>query len=263
MHRAVLSLLFVLLSLFIAVPAMAGNWGESWGSMVWGATVAAVPTMGWLGGGVLLSLLVGLSWWRRPGSGGTVLGLLLALGVAQVAEAQVTVPHTFANGSVADADAMSANFTAVENGVNAALSTGSVTVPYTFANGTTANADEVNANFTAVVDGVNTALANRATDCAGAGGTWEAGTSTCTPAPAASSYNCFVGGFCAQAAIEFPPGDFNYPNVYEGHTQGTEPALGAGCNDPLAGFYLWGEGSFVLTTAGSSPNFSLTDACGQ
>jgi len=158
---------------------------------------------------------------------------------------------------------MSANFTAVENGVNAALSTGSVTVPYTFANGTTANADEVNANFTAVVDGVNTALANRATDCAGAGGTWEAGTSTCTPAPAASSYNCFVGGFCAQAAIEFPPGDFNYPNVYEGHTQGTEPALGAGCNDPLAGFYLWGEGSFVLTTAGSSPNFSLTDACGQ
>ena len=88
MQRAVLSLLFVLLSLLIAVPAMAGNWGESWGSMVWGATVAAVPTMGWLGGGVLLSLLVGLSWWRRPGSGGTVLGLLLALGVAQVAEAQ-------------------------------------------------------------------------------------------------------------------------------------------------------------------------------
>ena len=262
MHHAVLSLLFALLSLLIAAPAMAGNWGESWGSMVWGS-VAAVPTMGWLGGGLLVSLLVGLSWWRRPGSGGTALGLLLALGLAQGAEAQISVPHTFVNGTVADADAMSANFTAVENGVNAALATGSVTVPYTFTNGTTANAAEVNANFTAVVDGVNTALANRAADCVAAGGTWNAGTSTCTPAPAASSYNCFVGGFCAQAAIEFPPGDFNYPNVYEGHTQGTEPALGAGCNDPLAGFYLWGEGSFVLTTAGSSPNFSLTDACGQ
>ena len=60
MQRAVLSLLFVLLGLLIAVPAMAGNWGESWGSMVWGS-VAAVPTMGWLGGGVLVSLLVGLS----------------------------------------------------------------------------------------------------------------------------------------------------------------------------------------------------------
>ena len=174
--------------------------------------------------------------------------------------AQVTVPHTFANGSVADADAMNANFTAVENGVNAALSTGSVTVPYTFANGTTANADEVNANFTAVVDGVNTALANREADCVAAGGTWNAGTSTCTPAPAASSYNCFVGGFCAQAAIDVPPGDFGYTNLYEGHTQGTEPALGAGCN-VLPGSDLWGEGSFVLSTAGSNSNFSLADAC--
>ena len=59
MYRAVLSLLFVLLSLLIALPAMAGNWGESWGSMVWGATVAAVPTMGWLGGGLLVGLLPG------------------------------------------------------------------------------------------------------------------------------------------------------------------------------------------------------------
>ena len=262
MQRAVLSLLFVLLSLLIAVPAMAGNWGESWGSMVWGATVAAVPTMGWLGGGVLLSLLVGLSWWRRPGSGGTALGLLLALGLAQVAEAQVTVPHTFANGSVADADAMSANFTAVENGVNAALATGSVTVPYTFTNGTTANADEVNANFTAVVDGVNTALANRATDCAGAGGTWNAGTSTCTP-----SYNCFIGGFCAQAAIEAPPGDFGYTNLYDGHTQGTEPALSAGCNTfPLPGAFLWSDGhdlavEYLSPPVTAEPPLSPIDLC--
>ena len=58
MHRAALSLLFILLSLLVAVPAMAGNWGESWGSMVWGS-VAAVPTMGWLGGGLLVGLLPG------------------------------------------------------------------------------------------------------------------------------------------------------------------------------------------------------------
>jgi len=237
MHHAVLSLLFALLSLLIAAPAMAGNWGESWGSMVWGS-VAAVPTMGWLGGGLLVSLLVGLSWWRRPGSGGTVLGLLLALGLAQGAEAQISVPHTFVNGTVADADAMSANFTAVENGVNAALATGSVTVPYTFTNGTTANAAEVNANFTAVVDGVNTALANRAADCVAAGGTWNAGASTCT---AASNYNCFVGGFCSQVAIEFPPATNGYTNLYDGHTQGTEPALGAGCNSS-PGSGSWASG---------------------
>jgi hypothetical protein len=33
--------------------------------------------------------------------------------------------------------------------------------------------------------------------CTQAGGTWDAATSTCT---AASHYNCFVAGFCAQAA---------------------------------------------------------------
>ena len=78
--------------------------------------------------------------------------------------------------------------------------------------------------------------------CTQAGGTWEAGTSTCTPAPAASSYNCFVAGFCAQAAIDVPPGDFGYTNVYEGHTPGTEPALGAGCNS-LPGSTSWVEGA--------------------
>ena len=98
--------------------ANAGNWGESWGSMVWGS-VASVPTMGWLGGGVLLSLLVGLSWRRKPGRGGTVLGLLLALGLAQVAEAQVAVPNTFVNGTAADANEVNANFEALAAGVNA------------------------------------------------------------------------------------------------------------------------------------------------
>ena len=57
--------------------------------------------------------------------------------------------------------------------------------------------------------------------CTTAGGTWEAGTSTCTEA---SNYNCFIGGFCAEAA------ELGHTNVYDGHTQTTEPALGAGCN---------------------------------
>ena len=151
---------WVALLLVMSSSAHAGTWGESWGSMLWGAP-PHVPSLGWVGGALLVSLLVGLAWWRKPGRAGAVLGLLLALGFAPVAEAQtVSVPNTFSNGSVAEANAMNENFTAVENGVNAALTTGSVTVPHTFSNGTTANADEVNANFTAVVDGVNTALSN-------------------------------------------------------------------------------------------------------
>ena len=77
-----------------------------------------------------------------------------------------------------------------------------------------------------------------------------------------SSYNCFVGGLCAQAASYFPPGatiptstdflgtqggdTFEYANVYDGHTQGTEPALGGGCNT-FPGDTLWTAGKNILS----------------
>jgi len=94
---------------------------------------------------------------------------------------------------------------------------------------------------------------NDETVCTNAGGTWNAGTSTCTPAPAASSYNCFIGGFCSQAAIEFPPNDFGYVNVYEGHAQALEPALGAGCNtDP--GAIAWFLGTEAMVRSGFLQN---------
>ena len=250
---------WVSLLLGVSSSAHAGTWGESWGSMVWGAVVA-VPSLGWVGGALLVSLLVGLAWWRKPGRTGAALGLLLALGFAPVAEAQtVSVPNTLNNSSVADAPAMNANFDAVLNGANAALTSGPVSLPNTFTNGTTADADEVNANFTAVVDGVNTALANRETDCTGAGGTWNAGTSTCTAA-----YNCFIGGFCAQAAIDFPPATYGYTNVYEGHTQSTEPALGAGCN-LLPSADLWSIGSYqpvyMVLSSSWTVSLHLQDFC--
>ena len=72
--------------------------------------------------------------------------------------------------------------------------------------------------------------------CEAADGTWDNG--SCTPA---SSYNCTLAGFCAQAAVRFPPNDHGYINVYDGHTQGTEPALGAGCN-VSSGSSLWEGG---------------------
>ena len=307
MRRILLSLPLLLLSLFFALPALAGNWGENWGTMVWGS-VAAVPTMGWLGGGLLVGLLASLGM-RRSRRGSTGLVLLLALAYAPVAEAQVSVPNIFTDGTPALASEVNEHFQALASAVNASdcataadvvcnpsavscpacpscpdcgssdffdqgFNTGAASVDITSDNAAVcttaggtydAGADSCSVDIT--TDNAAIAAVAGHVACTQAGGTWEAGTSTCTPAPAASSYNCFVGGFCAQAAIEFPPGDFNYPNVYEGHTPGTEPALGAGCNLPpfsvLGVNVLWGEGSFVLTTAGSSPNFSLTDACGQ
>ena len=254
MRRILLSLPFLMLPLLFALPALAGNWGEDWGTLTWGAAIAAVPSMGKLAVLVLVLALGGLA--ARFIQRGRAVASLLVIGLtlpmlAPVANAQtVSVPNTLSNGSLAEADAMNANFEAVRTGVNLALTSADVTGLTQFTNGTPANADEVNANFTAVVDGVNTALANRATDCAGAGGTWEAGTSTCT---AASNYNCFVAGFCAQAAIDFPPGDFGYTNVYVGDTPGTEPALGAGCNSGSRSFsWTTGAQSFISLPPSSS-----------
>ena len=246
MRRILLSLPLLLIPLLFALPALAGNWGEDWGTLTWGAVIAAVPTMGKRGVLVLALGLGGLA--ARFIQRGRAVASLLVIGLvlpmlSPVANAQtVSVPNTFSNGSLAEADAMNANFEAVRTGVNLALTSADVTGLTQFTNGTTADADEVNANFTAVVDGVNTALSNRATDCAGAGGTWDAGTSTCT---AASSYNCFVGGFCAQAAIDFPPAEFGYSNVYQGDTQGAGAALAAGCNVSL-GSVVWSEGVNVF-----------------
>jgi hypothetical protein len=181
--------------------------------------------------------------WSRVTLGFLVLGGFL--GAADIGQAQgVTVPNTFVNGEVADADEVNANFTAITDALD-------VTVPNSFANSGIADANEVNTNFDALKTAVDTftndlAAATSATEtatqngCIAGGGTWNAGTSTCT-----AGYNCFVGGFCAQAAINFPPSTYDYTNVYDGHTQGTEPALGAGCNTSPSS-NLWVEAQYLI-----------------
>jgi hypothetical protein len=212
-----------------------------------------------LGLGLLALVLIGLA--IRGLRSRATLGLMVLasfVGAADLAEAQVTIPNTFTNGEVADAAEVNANFSALANALD-------VTVPSSFANSGIADANQVNSNFdvlktavdtftndlTAATSATDTAFTNGSiqgvasvditTDnaaaeavaaaaagsaaCTQAGGTWDAGTSTCT-----APYNCFIGGFCSQAAIDFPPATFGYTNVYDGHTQTTEPALGAGCN---------------------------------
>ena len=51
------------------------------------------------------------------------------VGGANFAEAQVSVPNTFTDGDVADAEAMNANFEAVQGGLNLALTSADVTGP--------------------------------------------------------------------------------------------------------------------------------------
>ena len=75
-------------------------------------------------------------------------------------------------------------------------------------------------------DNAGVAAVAEQTGCEAANGTWDG--SSCTPA--AAPYNCFLGGFCSQAGILFVPAGIDFGNVYDGHTMTTEPALGAGCN---------------------------------
>ena len=260
-------------------PALA-NWGDNWGEMAWGAPTAAnVPMMGGLGMALLALALVAMA--VKGLRSHSTLGLLLLVGVVGAVnnvEAQVTIPNTFSDGTPALASEVNANFQALASAVNAsdcataadvvcnpALScpaapacdtlgsynqgftdggngvdiTSDNAAVCTTAGGTyDAGTDSCSVDITtdnAAAEAVAAAAAGSAA-CTQAGGTWDAGTSTCTPA--AAPYNCFIGGFCSQAAIDFPPSEYGYTNVYDGHTQTTEPALGAGCNGPT-GYASW------------------------
>ena len=257
--------------LFFALPAWAGNWGENWGEMMWGS-VAAVPTLGWLGLVLLLALLVVTVFWKMKRvslQAGVTLSMLLLvpfLMAPHITTWNGLTWYTFINGEVTDAGEVNQNFSALSGALN-------VTVPNSFANSGIADANEINSNFEALRTAVDTftndlAAATSATQTAGsnactqAGGTWKGETSTCT---AASNYNCFVGGFCSQAAIQFPLATWAYTNVYDGHTASTQPALGAGCN-ASPGVEQWVDGKQIWDTRYGlhhSPWQTSIDTCGS
>jgi hypothetical protein len=286
MRRILLSLPFLMLPLLFALPALAGDWGENWGTLTWGAAIAAVPSMGKLAVLVLVLALGGLA--ARFIRRGRAVASLLVIGLvipmlAPVANAQLDGGifdlHIFTDGTPALASEVNANFQTLASAVNVldcataadvvcnpALScpacdtlgsfnqgfaaggngvdiTSDNAAVCTTAGGTyDAGADSCSVDITtdnAAAEAVAAAAAGSAA-CTQAGGTWDAGTSTCTPA--AAPYNCFIGGFCSQAAIDFPPAQFGYTNVYDGHTQTTEPASGAGCNPIPPDNSLWAGG---------------------
>jgi hypothetical protein len=235
----------------VTLPRTAfAGWGdENWGEMIWGQSVSAVPSLEGAGVALLAAVLLVAAAWRlrRRSVVASLFTLALALPLTVRAVDLVPVPNTFSNGSVANPEEVNANFDGLELGSNILLflsgSAETVTVPHEFSDGTVADAIAVNENFTAMKTAVETAYAaNTAAvaaaeqaGCEAAGGTWDAESSTCT---AASNYSCFVGGFCAQLAIDFPMDVWSYTNVYDGHTRATEAASAAGCNT-LPGWDLW------------------------
>ena len=87
-------------------------WGETWGTMIWGGGVH-VPTVGPLGL-LLLGVLLGVTgvlYWKPLSKAGIAVALL-AIGTVPLHALAVT--HFFANGTVADADEVNANFAEIE-----------------------------------------------------------------------------------------------------------------------------------------------------
>ena len=99
-------------------------WGDTWGQFVWGSSVA-VPLAGPIGLGLLVMTLLagGLLFGPRgaPSRSFWMFGLLVCV-VPLVAQAAVTLPFFFANGEIADADEVNANFDALAEAVPAGLS---------------------------------------------------------------------------------------------------------------------------------------------
>ncbi|MEM7542272.1 MAG: hypothetical protein AAF384_11920 [Pseudomonadota bacterium] len=89
-------------------------WGETWGSMIWGggASPTVVPFGFWstlilglvLGGCIVLAN-------RHRAARVPIAFMLLGVGMGGAA---LTLPHTFTNGTVADADEVNANFAALQ-----------------------------------------------------------------------------------------------------------------------------------------------------
>ena len=129
------------------------EWGEQWGSMVWGQSSANVPMMGGVGQFIFFGLLlvIGVFVTKRWGLIKTLPALAVLSLAPLLADANEIQLNTFQNGEVADADDVNENF----SNLSSALSS---TVPHIFSNGSVADADEVNANFQALSDDVNSCL---------------------------------------------------------------------------------------------------------
>lgn len=96
-------------------------WGSSvWGQMIWG-TAVPVPALGPLGLLVLAGLLLAMataSLHRRQSAWVTSLFVVLLVVPLSAYAGSVALPNLLVNGTIADADAVNANFDAVKSAVD-------------------------------------------------------------------------------------------------------------------------------------------------
>ena len=103
-----------LASAFVLPGEALAGWGaDNWGALMWNEIVSPplLPTLGIVGLTLLAMGLAATAAWtlrkRRPALGVTLALVLLAIPLA-VAAGTLTVPNTFVNGTMADADQVNA-----------------------------------------------------------------------------------------------------------------------------------------------------------
>ena len=91
-------------------------WGEQWGTMIWGGFTGVLTVSVPIGPAalIILGFLLGISALKWQSSRVSKLFIVsLAMGLPLLVVA-TTLPHQFVNGTVADADEVNANFSALE-----------------------------------------------------------------------------------------------------------------------------------------------------
>jgi hypothetical protein len=126
--------------------ALAGWGNEVWGVMIWG-DASPLPGLGFLGLAALIAVLAATATWtlrrRRTGLALTSMLVLLAIPLA-VAAGTLTLPNTFLNGTIADANQVNANFDAVKTEVDD--NDGRITTLETNINASTINSGTLSTN---------------------------------------------------------------------------------------------------------------------
>ena len=141
----------VLLALFCR--NVNAEWGQQWGSMVWGQSSFNVPMIDGVGQFIFFGLLliIGVFVTKRWGLVKTLPAVVVLSFIPLLVDANEIQLNTFQNGEVADADEVNANFHALSNALSSS-------VPHIFSNGSIADADEVNNNFQSLSDDINSCL---------------------------------------------------------------------------------------------------------
>ena len=102
-------------------------WGENWGDMIWGGAgvpVAMVPISAWAL--LILGFVLGITAvLARNSHLARMFPFTFFLLVPFVAVVAVNLPHTFSNGTVADANQVNENFSAVKDGLGGFTISGS------------------------------------------------------------------------------------------------------------------------------------------